>query len=294
MPATWLSGSHAAASTRAGLRLRSSLAASRLAAFPQLGRYPPWASCVFGTARDSSSQRHTGHKGGTHGRIRNTHEGRRTGHVGTAGWRSDRPAPRRADDRGPRGHQAALPSRCPERRRRQCHRHGQAVSRSLRLRILLRSAGGGLRRGCWLVLQAMRAAPHAGRKGRCECPCGPGSPEARSLAGERVRPEDSGCPTNGPPPAIWRPSNEHTSRRTRRTGNDGTVRGAERNAGSPTCCRTGSASSGAGSGRRRRSVTAASRTGWRFRQRPDGNGIEVKCHTGGCSSRRGDNRAGGR
>ena len=39
----------------------------------------------------------------------------------------------------------------------------------------------------------------------------------------------------------------------------------------------------AGSGRRRPSATAAGRTGWRFRQRPDGEGIDVRCHTGGCS-----------
>ena len=30
--------------------------------------------------------------------------------------------------------------------------------------------------------------------------------------------------------------------------------------------------------------------GLAFRQRPDGNGIDVHCHTGGCSARRGDSR----
>ena len=33
--------------------------------------------------------------------------------------------------------------------------------------------------------------------------------------------------------------------------------------------------------------------GLAFRQRPDGNGIEVRCHTQGLRSGRGDNRAGG-
>ena len=67
--------------------------------------------------------------------------------------------------------------------------------------------------------------------------------------------------------------------RRRRRGTSGRAPG-----GSPTCCRTGSASSGAGSGRRRRSVTAVSRTGWRSGSGPDGNGIEVRCHTGGCGA----------
>ena len=44
--------------------------------------------------------------------------------------------------------------------------------------------------------------------------------------------------------------------------------GPSANADSQTCCRTGSASSGAGSGQRRPSVTAASRTGWRFGSGP--------------------------
>ena len=33
--------------------------------------------------------------------------------------------------------------------------------------------------------------------------------------------------------------------------------------------------------------------GLAFRQRPDGNGIDTRCHTGGLHRRRGDNRVGG-
>ena len=74
MPATWLSDSHAAASTRAGLRLRSRLAASRLAAFPNPdainpGRAAssftplrlPRSTCVSG--RSASSERSHGFNG---------------------------------------------------------------------------------------------------------------------------------------------------------------------------------------------------------------------------------------
>ena len=45
-----------------------------------------------------------------------------------------------------------------------------------------------------LVLQAVRAAPHAGRDDGRERPGGSGSSQAQSLAGERVRQADPGTP----------------------------------------------------------------------------------------------------
>ena len=72
----------------------------------------------------------------------------------------------------------------PARRRGQRLRHVQVVSRGLRLRVLLRAGGGGLQRFGRLVLQAMRAAAHVGREAIRERP---GPPEARSIAGKRVR-----------------------------------------------------------------------------------------------------------
>ena len=41
-----------------------------------------------------------------------------------------------------------------------------------------------------------------------------------------------------------------------------------------------------------RSVYGGRSDGLAFRQRPDGEGIDVHCHTGGCSGRRGDNAPG--
>ncbi len=55
--------------------------------------------------------------------------------------------------------------------------------------VLLRAGGGGLQRLGRLVLQAMRATAHIGRGAICERP---GPPEARFIAGERVRREHPG------------------------------------------------------------------------------------------------------
>ena len=69
----------------------------------------------------------------------------------------------------------------------------------------------------------------------------------------------------------------------RTQGHGRAVRGAERHSDSEPAAASGELRAGAGSGRALRSVHGGKSDGLAFRQRPDGNGIDVRCHTGGCS-----------
>ena len=251
MPAAWLTHSRAAASTRAGLRLRSRLAASRLAAFPNSdGIHPgpscvffhptpssafdirPWAECVFGTDSRVQRQRHTNQQGGTWAWTNHGHRtGRKEACDMTALQEGIRLGRRRGCGVQTIGDRMVVNPRFRLAAQRDVGGNiietKQAVSRGLRLRVFLRSARGGLRRAGRLVLQAMRAAPHVGRGGN----------RTRSAhlkpdpsAGEIVR-HASRVPSTGQPLRIWRPSNERTRKR-RRNGHGGTVHGTERNADS--------------------------------------------------------------